>query len=160
MELAVLENQYQCWAPTFNKDTFSNQLIDAYLNGKRVGIEQHQKLMLNKLEENIEKSGNITTLLLKTLQERSFNSIDAYLRVHSFDRFDIMITVPDEDYMKEEFLEMFDVISDIEMENREELYSVFIIFCSVDENFEEQLVFYDGFSLKLQYLYNTYKKVS
>jgi hypothetical protein len=150
MKTAILENHTQCWIPAGNENSSGNRLIEAYLKGKKAGMEQYQKLMLSKLEENIEKSGKISLSLMDTLKENNFTPIDAYLRVHSWGRFDIMITVPDEDTMKEEFLDMYDVISNVEQEYKEEFYSIFITFCSVDENFEEQLVFWDGYSLKLK----------
>ena len=149
MECAKVERQTQSWILTSKEDSLSNQLIDAYLNGKKDGIEQHQKLILKKLEENIEKSGSISLRLMKTLKENRFNPIDAFLRVNSWDRFDIMITVSEDEYMNEEFLEMFDVVSNIEKSSREELYGVFISFCSINKFFDEQNVSSDGYLLKL-----------
>ena len=150
MECATVEKQTQSWIPTSKEDSLSNQLIDAYLNGKKDGVEQHQKLILNKLDENIEKSGSISLSLIKTLKENKFNPIDAFLRVRSWDRFDIMITVSEDDYMKEEFLEMFDVVSNIENSSKDELYGVFISFCSINNFFDEQNVSSDGYLLKLE----------
>jgi hypothetical protein len=150
MECVILENQTQSWIPTSKEDTFNNQLIEAYMNGKKEGMEQHQKLIFKKLEENIEKSGFITFELINMLKGRRFNPIDAYLRVNSWDKFDIMITVSEEDYLKEEFFFLFDVVSNVEKRYKVELFGIFISFCSINKHFDEQSVSSDGYSLKLE----------
>ena len=128
----------------------SNQLIDAYMNGRRDGMELYELVKFNKLNENIKKSGLLTTYIVNALKNNRFNPIDAYLRINSIARFDVMITIPEEEYLKKEFLEMFDVISEIESSERDELYNVFISFCSVNQYFDEQIVSSDGFVLKLE----------
>ena len=145
----VIENQAKTWIPTSNEDLFTNQLIDAYLHGRKDGIELIEKLKQEKLNENINKSGNISKRLIRVLKDSSFSPIDAYLRVHSFDRFDIMVTVPEEDYLKDEFLDMYGIISDIEAKSNDDFYKAFISICSTNNHFEEQIVASDGYTLKL-----------
>ena len=137
------------WVPT-KEDSFSNQLIDAYLNGKKDGMEQYKKLEISKMEENIKKTGIVASYILNTFKNNKFAPIDAYLRVNSFDRFDIMVTVPEDDCLKENFLDMYDVISDIETKSKEEFYMVFISICSINNYFDEQIVISDGYSWKLE----------
>jgi len=136
------------WIPT-KDDAISNQLIEAYQTGLKDGVEQQQKLVFSKLKENIDKSGSLTLSLIDTIKKYGFTPLDAYLRVESFDRFEIMITVPETDALKDEFLEMYDVISKIEIENRNDLYDVFISFCSTNDHFDENIVSSDGYSLKM-----------
>ena len=139
----------QAWVPTAKDDAMSNQMIEAYRTGLKDGLEQQQKLVFSKLKENIEKSGSLTMQLIETIKESGFTTLDAYLRVNSWDDFEIMVTVPECDYLKDEFLEMYDVVSKIENENKNELYDVFISFCSTNEHFDESVVSSDGYSLKL-----------
>jgi len=139
------------WVPTPNGDWFtSDQLIDAYMNGKKEGMEQFKKLEMNKMAENINKSGFIAIDIFNKLKINKFSPIDAYLRVNSFDRFDMMITVPESDSLKDEFLNMYDLISDIETNTKDEFYMLFISFCSANNHFDEQIVLSDGYSLKFE----------
>ena len=93
----VIENKAKNWIPASREDSFSNQLIDAYLNGKKDGMEYYKILETNKFNENIKKTGFIIAELVNTLKLSRFNPIDAYLRVNSLDKFEIMITIPEED---------------------------------------------------------------
>ena len=146
----VAEKQTKKWIPTNREDLISNQLIDAYLNGKKEGMEYYKILEVNKLSDNISKSGIITVELINTLYGNNFNPIGAYLRIISLDRFEIMITIPEEDYLKEDFLAMFDEISNIETVSKGELFNVFFSFCSVNGCFDEHIVSSDGYSFKLE----------
>jgi len=145
----VIEKHTKSWVPTSRDDSFSNQLIDAYMNGKRDGVQQFKSLEISKLNENINKSGTITVNIINILKEKKFSPIDAYLRVHSFERFDIMVTVPENDYLKDEFLDIYDIISDIEEKSKDDFYNAFISICSTNNHFDEQIVASDGYALKL-----------
>jgi len=139
------------WVPTKKNDLYtSDELIDAYLYGKRNAFEATQRLAVDKLNNNIEKSGEISINLLKTLTDKYFTPLNAYLRINSLDNFDIMITVPERDIISDDFLTMYDIISKTETQNKDEYYDVFISFCPVNEHFEEINVLSDGFLLKLE----------
>ena len=146
----VAEIQTKKWIPTKREDSISNQIIDAYLNGKKEGMEYYKILEANKLSDNINKSGIITVELINELYDNNFNPFGAYLRIISLDRFEIMITIPEEDYLKEDFLIMFDKISNIETASKDELFNVFFSFCSVNSYFDEHIVTSDGYSFKLE----------
>ena len=144
------EEKISSWIPTKRSDFFtSDQLIDAYLHGKRDAFAATQRLAVDKLSNNIEKSGDISINLLKTLSANHFTPINAYLRVNDLDNFDIMVTVPEDDIISDEFLNMYDIVSKMEAKNKEEYYDVFISFCPVNEHFEEINVSSDGYLLKL-----------
>ena len=145
------EERAIAWVPTQKSDLFtSDQLIDAYMNGKKEGMEQYKKLEMSKMEENIKKSGIVAVDIINELKNNKFTPIDTYLRVNSFDRFDIMVTVPENDFLKDEFLYMYDMISDIETKSKNDFYMVFISFCSTNNHFDEQIVVSDGYSWKLE----------
>ncbi|MDR2232037.1 MAG: hypothetical protein LBE56_02805 [Tannerella sp.] len=138
------------WIPTRKDETFtSDDLIDAYLHGKKDAFATAQRLAQDKFNANIEKSKDITVNLLNILRDNNFTPIDAYLRFNGFDYFEIMVTIPEDDFTADGFSEMYDVISGIEDRNNEKYYEVFISFCPVNEHFEELIVSSDGYLLKL-----------
>lgn len=148
--LSMKEDKTRSWVPTKKSDLFtSDQLIDAYLNGKKDALEATKRLIVDKLNNNIDKSGTITVNLLRLLKNKQFTPVDAYLRVNSLDSFDIMVSIPEDEMMKDEFSEMYNVISGLEENNRDEYYDALISFCPVNDCFEEINVLSDGFLLKL-----------
>ncbi len=151
MELTntILGKQIQSWIPTTKDDDMSDKIIDAYRSGKKDGMEQQEKLLNKNLKENINKSGKISLDLFKTLKENKFTPVDAYLRVDSWDRIEVMITIHEKDYIKEEFLDMFDIVSEIEENSKEDFFSISITFCSINDNFDEEYVSSDGYIFKL-----------
>ena len=65
------------WELTSPKDKLfsSDHVIDAYLKGKDDGLEQQQKLIIEKLVSNINKAGKNTTEILSFLKLYSFSSL-------------------------------------------------------------------------------------
>ena len=148
--LSMKEDKMISWIPTKKSDFFtSDDLIDAYLYGKRTAFEETKRHAINQLNRNIDKSGEISFNLLRLLTHENFTPIDAYLRINSLENFDIMVTVPESDMISDVFLSMYDVVSNIEKQNKEDSYGVFISFCPVNNHFEEFNVSSDGFVLKL-----------
>ena len=148
---SMKENKIKSWVPTKKSDFLytSDQLIDAYLYGKREALEATKRLAADKLNNNIDKSGTISINLLKLLINEKFTPIDAYLRVNDLDKFEIMVAIPEDEMISDDFLKIYNVVSGLEKQNRDEYYNVFISFCPVNDHFEEINVLSDGFLLKL-----------
>ncbi|MDR2145600.1 MAG: hypothetical protein LBE91_03960 [Tannerella sp.] len=138
------------WIPTRKDETFtSDDLIDAYLHGRKDAFAAAKRLAFDKLNTNIEKSKDITVSLLNTLKRHNFNPVDAYLMVDGFDYFKILITVPELERANEDFLEMYDLVAELEEKNKNEFYYVLVSFCHINEYFDEEKVLSDGYILKL-----------
>jgi len=138
------------WIPTRKDETFtSDDLIDAYLHGRKDAFAAAKQLAFDKLIANIEKSKDITVSLLNALKNHNFNPIDAYLLVDGFDYFKIMITVPELERASDDFLEMYDIATELEENNKNDFYYVLVSFCHANEHFDEEKVLSDGYILKL-----------
>ena len=151
LSFSVREDRISSWVLPKNSDRLytSDQLIDAYFYGKRNALEATKRLVDEKFSNNIDKSGFISSNLLIHLQNKKYTPVDAYLRINAIDNFDIMVTVPENEMMGDDFLDMYNVVSEIETRSKDEYYDVLISFCPLNDNFEEKNVFSDGFLLKL-----------
>lgn len=126
----------------------SDYVIDAYLKGKNDGLEQQQRLIIDKLVSNINKAGKNTTDILSFLKKKKLNPISAYLRINSWDDFSILIILSKEEFLDKKMLIVYDYISELENKVDEDMYHIQVTFCDTEDNLDENYIRSDGFSLK------------
>jgi hypothetical protein len=138
------------WELTSPKDKLfsSDHVIDAYLKGKNDGLEQKQRLIIEKLVSNINKAGKDTTDILSFLKKKRLNPISAYLRINSWDDFSILVILPQEEFLDKKMLSVYDYISELENKVDEDMYHIQVSVCDTEDNIDENYVRSDGFALK------------
>jgi hypothetical protein len=145
-EILEVAKEWRLVAP--KEDVYCNELIKAYLKGRSDGLEQAQKLVLDKLKDNIDKSGNVAFNLLAVLKKNGFHPEAAYLKVEDWNRFSVMTLIPDKEWGDEKFLEMIDQSSGMEKDASDEYFNVLIVFCPIENNFDEKYAVSDGYLFK------------
>lgn len=138
------------WELTSPKDKLfsSDHVIDAYLKGKNDGLEQQQRLIIEKLVSNITKAGRDTTDILSFLKKKKLNPISAYLRINSWDDFSILIILPQVEFLDKKMLSVYDYISELENRVDEDMYHIQIAVCDTEDQIDDNYVRADGFALK------------
>lgn len=138
------------WELTSPKDKLfsSDHVIDAYLKGKNDGLEQQQRLIIEKLVSNINKAGKHTTSILSFLRKKKLNPISAYLRLNSWDDFSILIILPQDEFLDKRILSVYNYISELENEVDEEMYHIHVSVCDTEDKIDENYIRSDGFALK------------
>ena len=140
----------QNWKPTSpGSETYSsNEVIDAYLKGKEEGIKQKGKLILNKLKENAERTTGATGKVFNFLHKKKFNPIAAYLRLNSWDSLDILITIPEKEFISEKLLTVYSFVSRLENELETDFYNITFSFADEEDDFDREHLVSDGFVLR------------
>lgn len=138
------------WEFTSQKEKLfsSDHVIDAYLKGKNEGLEEAQKLVLEKLVANISKTGKHTTEILSFLKKKKFNPISAFLKINSWDDFTIMIVMPQNEFLDEKIIPVYDFISEFENKVAEDFYHIRFAICDTADKVDESYVRSDGYVLK------------
>lgn len=138
------------WELTAPKDKLfsSDHVIDAYLKGKNDGLEQQQKLVIEKLVVNIKKSTEHTSNVLSYLKKEKFHPLSAYLRINSWDDFTMLIVLPQKEFIDEKILKVYNYISKVENMAKEEMYNIQITICDTENKVDENYIRSDGFALK------------
>ncbi|VAW11201.1 hypothetical protein MNBD_BACTEROID03-1372 [hydrothermal vent metagenome] len=148
--------QDKVFPPNFDKYTkaenfvTNDEIIDAYLAGGKSGLEHSKKLALDKLKENIEKSADLTSKMLEFLKSIKINPISSHLKIKSFNRFTILITLSEDEFLSEKFLEAYNIAFKMEKETKaDEYYDVMFMFSErVPEKFNEDYIISEGYFLE------------
>lgn len=129
----------------------ANEVIRAYKTGMSDGMEKSEMLFKQKLFDNSDRAASDTNKVIEELTSRGITAISAHLRIISVYEFEVLITVSNEDFIKDSFEDIYTFVNSIEKINRTELYSVTFSFINQSSEFDKDLLKADG------YRYN-YKK--
>lgn len=127
-----------------------DQVIDAYLSGKRDGLQSAQKVILNQLQENVDKSGQKVNELLSHLDGLSFNGTDAFLKINSWNYLTVLVSVKEDDFFNESFLKVYEYVEKLESELNNEACHVNFSFVDYNNSLNHYTLKCDGFILKYQ----------
>lgn len=135
--------------PQDSKNSFSSDdVVDAYIKGKRSVLEQNKKAIYSQLEGNIIKAGNDTELIAKHLSSKGISVTDIYLNPESWNQFVIMIVIPESDFLDDKILSIYDFLSDYEIKVSNDMYNLQFNICGASGSLDISCVESDGFVLK------------
>jgi hypothetical protein len=126
----------------------ADAVIDAYLRGKREQLEQAKKVIMDKFESNLVKAASNTEKLFSLLREAGIKPFAAYLRARSFDIFEVLITLGEEDFLGDQIEKVYSYASEIEQQSGDELFKITYRFTYTSESFNYRLLKSDGYIFK------------
>ncbi|WP_145860822.1 hypothetical protein [Pedobacter suwonensis] len=125
-----------------------DQVIDAYLTGKKHGLQSYQKSLYNSLQQNVDACAVITKSVLEYLKKINIESDTAFLKINNWDNFNIILPVKEEDFLDEKFLSVYDFASDLEEKSINDTFNFGVSFLDYTEKLNEHNLQCDGFILK------------
>lgn len=124
-------------------------VIQAYFKGKSDGaeesVEQKVKVLKKQFEANLDQAAKNTGKIYEQLKQKGMTPISAHLKTDTFDRFDILITVSEEDVLKESFHDIYQMTRAMEEAVSEDGYNVSFSFINKSNQFDEDMLFSDGY---------------
>ena len=123
----------------------SNQVIAAFNAGVSKGVDNASKLIQEQFQRNLEVAATATKKLVEKMGTLNLRPTSARLRVESWDFFEILVTLPEKDWLSDAAMEMLDYSATVEQEAESELFHLVLHFCGVGEVFNQNLVEADGY---------------
>lgn len=140
------------WMRTSPKESAAftcDNVIDAYQKGKQEQKDLQERLILDKLERNVELTWNYANEIYEHLREQGLNPKNSFLRINNWDSFNILFIIPEEQLLNKKIYDIYDFLSDFEEERRSDLFHFSISLCGYTEEFNDDKVFADGFIFSL-----------
>lgn len=95
-----------------NFKTYSvDEVIEAYISGKAERLNSYKKAVYKQIQDNVEASSSHTTKLVDHLKEKGFSPTMAFLKLNSIDCLEVLIAVPEEDFLNPSFLSVYQFAS-------------------------------------------------
>lgn len=125
----------------------TNQLIAAYKAGYAKGVAGAHALLQETFNRNYQKSGEDTGKVIEKLQEFGLNPLSALLRVVSWEEFEVLITLPEAEFLDEKLESAYDFVGEFENSARTNHYCLSFRFCPTVDGLDEQKMKSDGFTI-------------
>ena len=130
------------------KETYtSDELINAYLQGKNEGQSQKVKILLDALGKNISLAQYIIESINEEIIKNNFNSLKSYLRIKSLNIFDAVFTIELEDYLSDDFDKVYKLSREYKNKNNTDSFNINTTFMPVTDSLNEERLISDGFYL-------------
>ncbi|SES00271.1 hypothetical protein [Pedobacter rhizosphaerae] len=142
-----ISEKWNIEAPNQNLFT-GDQVIDAYLSGKKDGLRSAEKVILDRLDNNVDNSGTQVLDLLKFLDRKNISGNDAYLKINSWKDLSILISVKESDFYNESFLNVYEFVEHLEETLNSETCHVEFSFVDFNEKLNDYNLHCDGYVLK------------
>ena len=123
-------------------------IIEAYFKGKADGLLQQQKLYFKEFSSNFDNAKSHVIKTLYEVEKNGFKPLGAYLKFKSWDAFQAILLINDDDFVKEGFLKNYDFLTQFESEIKSDFYSLkFSFLCGSPNDLDENLTS-DGYIIK------------
>lgn len=140
-------------AESYGATYFSaDDVIEAYYRGKTDALESTKKLILEKLSTNVNKAGADTRRIYEHAKTNiGFHPISAFLRIESWDNFTVLIVIPENEFLSDRILELYDFIAKVEQTVKDEWYNLNVSLCTIgsETEIDYKPLHSDGFMLAL-----------
>jgi len=133
------------WKQTDKEFYTSNDVIEAYVIGKREGLNSERRALLDRLNDNLLVAGNATNEIFEFISSKDMKFDDAYLKIEAWDTLSIIVLVKEADYVKGEFDSVYETVSAIEDKFNKEYTNLFFSFIADSGNLDIEHLQSDGF---------------
>lgn len=138
------------WELTKVKDRMytSDHIIDAYIQGKNVSIDEEKKILIKTLVENVDKAGEYTQNLLAYMKaEAGFSPISAHLKINNVTDFQVLIFLSTSEFLNDKIFTVYSKISESEKNIASDYFKVHTSIGNTKKNINDECLLSDGYSL-------------
>lgn len=136
----------QDWIDRINdSDDYIKDMMSFYKNGWSDRGEDDERKVKDRIKANIILTLNYVDEIITQLSKMNLDANCVYLKINTFVKQTVLISVPIEKYLDNNFSAIYSVASKIEKSSRSENYSVRFNFTFDDGNIDEENLKGDGF---------------
>ncbi len=135
------------WKATPDRDLLfsSDHVLEAYFKGKDVGQRTETSLAADQISKNLQKSSELTASIFENLRNRAFHPGDTYLRIASQKFYEILITLPENEFLNDEILDVYNFLGELQQGAVSDYYNIDVTLCPFSEQLNIGCLTADGF---------------
>ncbi|MBU0488410.1 MAG: hypothetical protein KKD31_10730 [Bacteroidetes bacterium] len=148
--VAVSGNKNQDWILDKPKHGgySENDLIDAYLAGKREQRDSEKKILIERFVSNLNKAKTRGIDFFRFLVAEKQNPKIAYLKIEDISKFQIVFIIPQDVFVSEGFPVVYSKAREIKQEVNDDTFHISFSFMPFTESINEERLISDGFILR------------
>jgi hypothetical protein len=129
------------------KETFSSDdLIDAYLKGRKDAVDSEKQMRFEKLETNLDKAKNLSEKIYEMIKEDGFKCNRVKLKIKDIYNFSSIFLINENDYLNDRFLNIYKKSIRLKKEvNSDKTFDFTTIFAPINDEVEINNMLADGY---------------
>lgn len=136
------------WQEQADANFSSDDLIDAYYKGKSDVENQIAKIVMERFTENITKATKLAEQFINLSKEKGVDVINAHLKVDDIAKFKVLFTVTEEDYLSDNFNNIYLLSNFIKTTNNSDTFSITFSFTYQSEHLSNECLSSDGYIMR------------
>lgn len=134
-----------------NSDTYTgDDLIDAFIRGKRAGRDEQKKILLERLSENINKAQTLSEQLYNSALEEKIKLYDIHLKADNISTFTALFIADDDDFLSEKFRSIYTAARKLKNNAETDTFYISFSFTPKSGHLSEDCLAADGFFMKYE----------
>jgi len=125
----------------FDADT----VIDAYFQGREDGTSDVQRSVIELVKRNLRDATKLIERIEKRLFDLNIEFSNLYLKIAGVYSIDVLAVVTEDDFLRDEFLPVYDLLSELEEEFNSESLTISFSFMPKGEHFNEEEILSDSY---------------
>lgn len=132
-------------------ETFdANEVIEAYFHGKKAGRDETFEIVSEKFKQNIVQLAEVADEIgSSVLEQIGIEFLNTFMKIESPTNFKLLFTVSEVDYVSDEILDAYEIISSFEEEHQTKTFRFLTSIVDETEEFDVNLVHADGYLIRV-----------
>lgn len=139
--------QQENWEQQYNVVTH-NDVIDAYLQGKKAGRNEMQIAMNKLFENNLTKAQDTSEELYRKFTDMNLTIHSIHLKADTVTSFNVLVITDLKDYVSKDFLKGITISRDIKAKSTDAGFEIDFLFTYHAETLNEKCLDSDGYFMK------------
>lgn len=146
-KLLTSQNKEQSPSWGVTKDSFTgDELIEAYFRGCDEGVDRYKKVLLQKLNENLNRAQVIGSTFISNINKEEVICSDAHLKYMDIERYKIIFVISYDIYFDfDRMFPLYGIAERLEIENSNEYFNIEVAFIPEVPSINKHRLVSDGF---------------
>lgn len=153
-KMAVKETPSRSWENYISGN--ENEVLDLYDIFKTSQEQQEKQL----IKYSIKNTSSVVGKMDSVLADNGFELLGAYGRLRTASSGDLVLLVSEEAFLSDEFSKMYDIVPQVEAENKSEVFEINISFMGQSAEFDDSAIMSDGYYIRFEKKSNDEQKTT
>lgn len=146
-KLLTSQNKEQSPSWGVTKDSFTgDELIEAYFRGCDEGVDRYKRVLLQKLNENLNRAQDIGSAFISEINKKEVICVDAHLKYMDIERYKIIFVIKDDVYFDfDRMSPLYAMAETLEIENSNTDFNIEVAFIPAVPSINTLRLVSDGF---------------
>jgi hypothetical protein len=134
-----------------NSDTYTgDDLIDAFIRGKKAGRDEQKKILLERISQNVNKATQLSERLYQIAIDQKFKLFEIHIKAENISTYTALFLVDNSDFLSDRFRDIYTIARQLKNEAETDTFYISFSFTPKSEQLSEDCLAADGFFLKYE----------